>query len=164
MHDLPKSVKVEITRAQPKTQYLESQATGVYPWFAPYYKRQIRGRGLPMPFNYHDRSDEFIGWALISLIAGDKTNFEELSEKTNKWNEVDLKVTINGIEVDTEHFMESMEGNMKWWAEKKAQNMMEDIMDGVREEVDKVEDVLREASVFIKTSLQEKLGISFPED
>lgn len=117
-----------------------------------------------MKFNYHERADEFIGWTLVSLIAGDKTNFEELSEKTNKWNEVDLKVTINGIEVDTEHFMESMEGNMKWWAEKKAQSMMEDIMDGVREEVDKVEDVLREASSFIKTSLQEKLGIQFPED
>lgn len=115
-------------------------------------------------FNYHDRAEEFIGWALVSLIAGDKTNFEELSEKTDSWNKVDLKVTINGVEVDTEHFMKSMEGNMKWWAEKKAQSMMENIMDDVREEVDKVEDVLKEASNFIRVSLQEKLGIEFPVD
>lgn len=115
-------------------------------------------------FNYHDRSDEFIGWALVSLIAGDKTNFEELSEKTNKWDEVDLKISINGIEVDTEHFMESMENNMKWWAEKKAARMMEDVMDGVREEVDKVEEVLKEASTFIKVKLENELGIEFPVD
>jgi len=162
MRDLPKPVKVTVTSTPPKFQYLESQATGIHPYFTQFYPR--KPRGCQMIFNYHERADEFIGWALVSLIASDKTNFEELSEKTNKWENVDLKVTINGIEVDTEHFMESVEGNMKWWAQKKAESMMEDIMDGVREEVDKVEDVLREASDFIKTSLQEKLGIEFPED
>lgn len=163
MHDLPplEPVKVIVTKTQPKFQYLESQTNGVYPWFTNSNMRKIRWCDM---FNYHETAEEFIGWALVSLIAGDKTNFEELSEKTNNWHEVDLKVTINGIEVDTEHFMRSIEGNMKWWAEKKAQSMMEDIMDGVREEVDKVEDVLKEASEFIKTSLQEKLGIQFPED
>lgn len=115
-------------------------------------------------FNYYDRSEEFIGWALVSLIAGQNDKFEKLSEETDGWKKVDLKVSINGVEVDTEHFMESVEGNMKWWAEKKAVRMMEDVMDGVREEVDKVEDVLKEASTFIKSSLEEKLGIKFPED
>lgn len=114
-------------------------------------------------FNYHDRSDEFIGWALVSLLAG-TDKFDELSEKTDKWDNVDLKVIINGVEIDTEHFMESIEGQMKWWAEKKAARMMEDVMDGVREEVDKVEEVLKEASTFIKVKLQNELGIEFPED
>lgn len=116
-----------------------------------------------MPFNYHDRSNEFIGWALVSLIAG-TDKFDELSEKTDGWDKVDLQVSINGIKVDTENFMESMQGQMKWWSEKKAASMMEDVMDGVREEVDKVEEVLKEASAFIKVSLEDKLGIKFPED
>lgn len=114
-------------------------------------------------FNYHDRADEFIGWAFVSLLAG-TDKFDELNEKTDGWDKVDLKVSINGVEIDTEDFMKSVEGNMKWWAEKKAVRMMEDVMDGVREEVDKVEDVLKEASTFIKSSLEEKLGIKFPED
>lgn len=163
MYDLPKPVKITVTRTQPKTQYLEAQATGIHPWFAPYYKRQIRGRGLPMPFNYHDRADQFIGWALVSFLAG-TDKFDELSEKTDGWDKVDLKVTINGVEIDTENFMKSVEGNMKWWAQKKAESMMEDIMDNVREEVDKVEGVLKEASDHIKSRLQKELGIEFPED
>lgn len=116
-----------------------------------------------MPFNYHDRAGEFIGWALVSLLA-ETDKFDELSEKTDEWDNVDLRVTINGVEIDTEHFMKSLEGQMKWWAEKKAARMMEDVMDGVREEVDKVEDVLKEASNFIKSNLEDKLGIKFPED
>jgi hypothetical protein len=114
-------------------------------------------------FNYHDRANEFIGWALVSLLAG-TDKFDELSEKTDGWEKVDLKVTINGVEMDTEDFMKSIEGNMKWWAEKKAARMMEEVMDGVREEVDKVEDVLKEASEHIKSRLQKELGIEFPED
>lgn len=114
-------------------------------------------------FNYHDRANEFIGWALVSLLAG-TDKFDELSEKTDGWEKVDLKVTINGVEMDTEDFMKSVEGNMKWWAEQKAARMMEEVMDDVREEVDKVEDVLKEASEHIKSRLQKELGIEFPED
>lgn len=116
-------------------------------------------------FNYYDKEDEFLGWCLISLIATtSEEKHEELAKATKTWSEIDIKININGIDVPYDHFFKSVENNMKWWAEKKAKSMMEDVMDGVREEVDKVEDVLKEASNFIKASLQEKLGIEFPED
>jgi hypothetical protein len=102
---------------------------------------------------------------LVSLIAGSSNEkHEELTEATKTWSEVDIKISINGIDVPYDHFFKSVESNMKWWAEKKATSMMEDVMDGLREEVDKVEDVLKEASEHIKSRLQKELGIEFPED
>lgn len=116
-------------------------------------------------FDYYENEDEFLGWSLISLIATtSREKHEELAEATKSWSEIDIKVSINGINIPYEHFFKSIENNMKWWAEKKATSMVEDVMDGVREEVDKVEDVLKEASSFIRARLQEKLGIEFPED
>ncbi len=116
-----------------------------------------------MPFNYHENADEFIGRAVISLMAGQHDKFDELSEKTDSWKNVDLKISINGVEVDTHHFMESMEGNMKWWAAKKATEEVENVMDNVREKIDEIEDMLQEVSGFVRTKLENELGIKFPE-
>lgn len=114
-------------------------------------------------FNYYDKTDEFIGWALVSLIAGQHDKFDELSKETDGWKKINLKVLINGVEVDTEHFMKSMEDNMKYWAGQKATESVENVMDNAREKIDKIDDMLNEVSDFVKRKLEDELGVKFPE-
>lgn len=114
-------------------------------------------------FNYHEEPDKFIRWALVSLIAGQHDKFDELSRKTDGWKNVDLKISINGVEVDSSHFMESVESNMKYWAGQKAAESVENVMDNVREKIDKIDAMLSEVSDFVKRKLEDELGIKFPE-
>lgn len=109
-------------------------------------------------FNYYENSKEFIGWALVSLIAGyPKEKFEELSEKTNTWSEVDLKISINGVEVPTEHFMESVENNMKYWAEQTAEKKVEDVLDKVTDKVYDVENLLDDLARTLRDQIKQEL-------
>jgi hypothetical protein len=119
-------------------------------------------RGCNM-FNYYEKADEFLGWSLVSLIAGQHDKFDELSKKTDGWKKVDLKISINGVEVDSSHFMESVESNMKYWSGQKAAESVEHVMDNVREKIDKIDDMLVEVSDFVKRKLEDELGIKFPE-
>lgn len=118
-------------------------------------------------FNYYEESDEFLGWAFVSLMASfsrDKEKFNELQGKTNGWTEVDLKIIINGVEVPTDNFMKSVEGNMKYWAEQKAARQVESVLDNVRDKVYAIEQMLDEVSNFVKNKLENELGSKFPED
>lgn len=116
-----------------------------------------------MSFNYHEEPNKFIRWALALLIAGQHDKFDELSKKTDSWKNVDLKISINGVEVDSNYFMESVESNMKYWSGQKAAEAVENVMDNVREKIDKIDTMLSEVSDFVKRKLEDELGVKFPE-
>lgn len=80
-------------------------------------------------FNWHDLDrinwsgvdnehfDEFLSWFLVHLVVPTEANertswYDELSEKTNKFQDVELKILINGVEGNVRHMLESLHANM----------------------------------------------------
>ena len=88
-------------------------------------------------FNWHDQDrlnwggtddenfSEFLSWFLVHLVVPseehERTNwYEEISEKTNKFTNVELKILINGVEGNVLHMLESMHANMVNYARQAA--------------------------------------------
>lgn len=62
--------------------------------------------------------DEFLYWALPSILSGiSEADLERFSEATNKFTNVEIGMTINGIPADGERFLirlnETMEDRIK---------------------------------------------------
>ena len=120
-----------------------------------------------MKLNYFKEDREgFTAWMIINLVtqAREDGQYDQLDELTNKWTDIDLTVQVNGVDISPEHFLKGVESNMHYWAEKKAARAVESVLDGVRDEVEKVEDILRQTEALVKSRLESELGFSFPED
>lgn len=78
-----------------------------------------------MKFNWHDLHEGFLKWMVVNLITGSRKEdielFEKLSKVTNKYHNVDMKITINGVEVPTDYFVKSVESNMDFIAKQEAE-------------------------------------------
>ena len=78
-------------------------------------------------FNWHDDRDSFFSWmvtSLISPVAQERDNFEELSAATDKFRNVTLTMQINGISVPVNNFIDGIKHNMEYWATKEAERML----------------------------------------
>jgi len=82
----------------------------------------------PFRFNWQDKynsSDTFLKWLLPTVLAGvDRETMDALSESTDLWTEVELGVTVNGVEVDARHFIESLEKNLTRMSNKAARHLV----------------------------------------
>ena len=79
----------------------------------------------PFTYAWKAHPNSFQNWMLTVLIAGlPESEFQELAKATKKWQEVTLTIQVNGIPVPTKSFIEGVERNMRWWAEKEAHRMM----------------------------------------
>lgn len=73
-------------------------------------------------FDWHNLAEfeeweAFIGWFLMHLIVPSKEQegtgwYEKLGDATRGFHDVELKITINGIEGNTEHLMTGIYQNM----------------------------------------------------
>jgi len=143
MYDLPKPIKVTATRTPPKFQYLVSQTTGIHPYFTQFYSRRLRGSW--MNFNWHELNhDEFLSWMTITLVTQARKDdmLDKLNILTKKWTDVNLTIQINGLEVSAESFVEGIKSNMSYWAEQKAEAKAHEVLEGVRDKMNEVEDLL----------------------
>lgn len=73
--------------------------------------------------------NSFLHWFLPTVMVGTHDNgvMDELSEKTDKFTDVHLQILINGVEVNAEHFLESVEANIKAGAKDEARRMLDDV-------------------------------------
>ncbi len=98
-------------------------------------------------FNWHELdNDGFLSWMVVHLLATGKASemFEEFSDLTEKFHKVEMKIHINGIEVDVEHFVESVQVVMKLETQKAAEELAEGLLEGPREKMNQIEDLLEE--------------------
>lgn len=94
-------------------------------------------------YNWQDLPEYPLGffrWLLPTLLAHvPHETVDMLSDMTKQFTDVDLGVTINGVEVDTRHFMESIEHNMTAMTNDAARELVRDhlgmdtLIDGVNE-------------------------------
>lgn len=84
-------------------------------------------------FNWHETGqDDFQRWLIPTILADlprDQSRFDELSELTGNWSDVNVTVQINGVEVDPTGFFTSIERNLTYLTEREAERL-------VREEAD----------------------------
>lgn len=87
-------------------------------------------------FNWHDLDghnwsgtgysfESFVSWFLVHLVVPtedqERTSwYDDLSEKTNKFENVDLKILVNSVEVNAEHALASIHNNMVRYAQNAA--------------------------------------------
>lgn len=67
--------------------------------------------------NDHGGFDEFLSWFLVHLVVPTDENertswYDELSERTGKFSNVELKIIVNGVEGNVRHVLESIHANM----------------------------------------------------
>lgn len=117
-----------------------------------------------MIFDYHKTdSSSFLHHLVLSAISdvaplGEKQKFDELSERTKKWTEIDMHLTMNGEEIDLGKFLEKLASQYDWQIEHAAKRLWRDAVD-----VSEIEQILFDVKVHMKKKLAEK-GVEFTED
>lgn len=80
-------------------------------------------------FNWHDLDghsnysfESFVSWFLVHLVVPTESHertswYDDLSAKTNGFQNVELKILINGVEGNVQHALESIHHNMVRYAQ-----------------------------------------------
>lgn len=111
-----------------------------------------------MKFNWHelDRAG-FLSWMVINLVTAkrkeNEVRFNELNLITDSFKDVDMKITINGIDVPVDYFVQQVQSNMKYYARQAADEIAGDITDEIDTKVREMLEVIEEATESIKTKV-----------
>jgi hypothetical protein len=109
---------------------------------------------------------------VINLLSGEgKRNhdiFEQMSQATNKFTEVDMKISINGVDIPVDYLVEAVKSNMTYWAEKEAARIVSEYepLAKFREISEKIEQDLSAARYSLRFHLDDLisgLGIEPPD-
>lgn len=100
------------------------------------------------------RDDEgFLKWMLPCLITGiNKEVFDQLSDSTNKWTHIELRIQVNGVDVPAENFLSSVKRNMTYYANQEAQRLVSEIP-----ELRRLHDLMEEADMALRQRLAQIL-------
>lgn len=117
----------------------------------------------PFRFDWQDLpEDEFLKWLVPTLLAyagGDTVKL--LGELTNQWRDVQLGVTINGVEVDAKHFVASLQRNLTRLTEDAARDLLNDRC-GLREVTELLVDLERGVKRQVRDRARQ-LGVSLDD-
>ena len=98
---------------------------------------------MKLNFDWQDAEhDSFVKYVITTLIA-DKTKeeFDELSNLTNKWTDIELSIFINGIEVNAQAFLDGVDRNMHYYAKDYAKDLVHEKLN--IEAIDQLNDVIK---------------------
>lgn len=96
---------------------------------------------MTFKFDWHARDEDFVKWLFVHLIAN-KTGtdqFDQLSAATDKFTNVKLTMQVNGIELDAQRFIESVEDAYRQHAENTAKRMVDEAIPDLYQLTDAVE-------------------------
>lgn len=96
-------------------------------WLCEDCRRSLK---MTFTFDWQKREEDFLKWMLINLISGirdDSELFDKLTKETAKWTNVELTIQINGHDVPVGQFIEGIERNMHYFAEKAAKERLRDM-------------------------------------
>ena len=87
-----------------------------------------------LTFNWHERSDDFLGWALVAMMtrgegAPDVGFHQVISDLSDGFRKVELGITVNGEPIDAEHFMKRLEMAVDDGIERGVANKMSEMPD-----------------------------------
>ena len=114
-----------------------------------------------MTFNWHEMSEgAFLRWILpaaLSECVREEGFRERLSAATEKFTAVDLVLEINGIRVDGEILLKSMQRLMMHWAEREAERYVRQSPEWemICETQDEIQRILKEAQRVIHSKYKD---------
>lgn len=122
---------------------------------------------MTFQFSWQGRDEDFVKWMFVHLIADMRDDdlespFEQLSEATDGFTNVKLTMQVNGIEVNAQNFIESVERALENYSQTEARRMLSDVMPNLND----LEDVVSTANKLIEEKLRDVLesgGIEWRE-
>jgi hypothetical protein len=84
-------------------------------------------------FDWHKEPEGFLRWMIVNLLTHplNHATGEELTgrvaEASKDFTELTLTIQLNGVEVPTEYFVNSVKNNMDYFAERAAREMLNSI-------------------------------------
>ena len=117
----------------------------------------------PFVFDWHAERNEggFLKWFLPTVMVGlSQARFDELSERTSGFTEVQVQVLVNGVEVNAEHFLQGVERNLEATARDEARRMLDEVggLGALEERIGEIRDHL---ITQVENALSER-GIELP--
>lgn len=92
------------------------------------------------------KNSSFLAWFLPHvLVKTDTETMSQIAEKSNKYQNVEIGITLNGIEIDAKDFLEGLEDVIMGQAEAEAKEALTslDYLNTMREEIDRLEGYLK---------------------
>lgn len=82
-----------------------------------------------MNFNWHELDDRgFLSWMIVELLGENKDiSFDEISERSDNFKNVELAISINGIPVKSDVFVQRIEQIMDDNVGREAQKLVNDM-------------------------------------
>lgn len=111
---------------------------------------------VPFVFDWHAKPEgSFLKWAVITFVSGEDRStdfFDRVSEATNKFSDVELRIQLSGVEIDSEKFMARLDEAMEWAVKRNAKRMLREQVPGLSE----LFDTLHELESAVKAVVVEK--------
>lgn len=107
-------------------------------------------------FNWRDLDQEdFLKWMVVTLLTDHRENsedksFEDIRTVTDDFTNVDMKISINGIEVPINRFVDGIKMNMKHYARKTADEVSSNAVSLLEDQITEISNMLAEASDAIR--------------
>lgn len=97
-------------------------------------------------FNWHESKGTFYDWMLVHLISHEdfKNDFEEISELTNNFNNVELGITVNGKQMNAKAFIDRLEQILDDEAGRVAKETLTELkhLNDIQDQVDRLQNLL----------------------
>ncbi len=79
-------------------------------------------------FDWHAEADQsFLGWAFLHFAGFSeigREKFDRVSDLSNRFTNVELGITVNGVEMDAKAFIDAVDQAMNWAVEREAAKMI----------------------------------------
>lgn len=114
---------------------------------------------------------KFLDWWGLSVISDGRRNdqdlFEQISDATDSFKDIEVTISLGGVEIDAEAWLRHMDDRMTSWVNAHAQDLVkektESLFNEVHEIIDKIEGMMSEAESDIRHKLK-AAGINIWED
>ena len=116
-------------------------------------------------FDWQARNEDFVKWMFVHLIADQRKvdNFDELSNATKGFTNVEITMQVNGVEVNAQNFIESVEEAYKQHAERAAKQMVDDAIPDLWDLREAVDDAQHALTRKLREAMREN-GVEWYDD
>jgi hypothetical protein len=113
-----------------------------------------------LQFDWH-KADEFLSWLIVSTVPRRDQAFERLSGITERFTRCKLEITLNGVPLGVQAFLDGVRHNIEYTGRQHARELVSDV--GLSE----IEDAVSEARDAIRKTLRRRLtaaGVDLGEE
>lgn len=113
---------------------------------------------MAFKFAYEDHKNGFLGWALIMLLGKARKDgyddiFDIISDRSDKFKNVELEIKVNGFEMDPQGFMDRLKEIMEDEAKRVAKEKLGEI-----DEIMEIEDELANLRTILTERIDQLAG------